>query len=127
MKFPRISRVLGGSWGINPHSKHVDLSEEELNWTPINIPKIDHEEELQKLREHITANPDGDYDLEHFNVSPEKLAVETIRAKVSELNKAIAKAVEFGIKVEIDTLDHYRSDRPGCPATHLTATISKTL
>lgn len=78
-----------------------------LEYIPVSIPKIDHAEELRKMRE--------------------QRAVRMIRTKVDELNAAIAKGVEFGIKVEIDTLDHYRSDRPGCPATHLTATISKTL
>lgn len=143
MKFPRLSRAFGGSWGINPSAKSVALSEEELSeldWVPVSIPKIDHAEELQKMRDHIAANPDGEGgpsifdDHYHFlntnkpssgKPTPEQLAADTIRAKVAELNDAIKTAEKLKLHVELHTLAH--NDIALGETSIITATISKTL
>lgn len=131
MKFPRLSRALGGSWGINPSAKSVDMSEEEASepdWVPVSIPKIDH----------IAANANGEGapsifdDHYHFlntdkpssgKPTPEQLAVETIRAKVSELNEAIQQGEKLGLTIRLSS----RDDWPTTLRPTLTATITKAL
>lgn len=127
-------------WGHGVDPASIDREAfEKLGYVPVDIPKIVHAEELKKMREHIAANPDGEPGYGDFSqidksartpckiveVSAEKLAVETIRAKVSELNDAIAKAVEFGISVEIDTLSRHHILTG--ETIHVTAEISKKL
>ena len=88
---------------------------------------------LNGVSEHFTAERPkgmpwgGSSEQDGFvkGVDPEKLAVDTIRAKVTELNDAIATGAKFGISVEQDTLDRYEISTG--KRVHITAEISKKL